>query len=52
MIVGSKGGVNSDLSLYFNGMGFRFVGLHEDSLLTLTILLDMYGNITGIATSW
>jgi hypothetical protein len=52
MIVGSKVGIKSDLWLHFSGMGFRFVGLHEDSLLTLTILLDMYGNITGIATSW
>lgn len=41
MIVDSKGGVNSDLLLHFSGMGFRFDGLHEDSLLTLTILLDM-----------
>lgn len=52
MIVGSKGGANSDLLLHFGGMGFIFVGLHKDSLLTLTILLDMYGNITGIASSW
>jgi hypothetical protein len=41
MIVGGKGGVNTDLLLHFGRMNFRFVSIHKDSLLTLLILLDM-----------